>query len=67
MRRCPRCGNLTMSLSCSSCTGTPRTRKTPIKHVTPIGGNVFEDIGFSGKEAEKLKQDSTAAIRTKLK
>jgi predicted XRE-type DNA-binding protein len=26
-----------------------------VEHVTPAGGNVFEDLGFSPEEAENLK------------
>ena len=28
---------------------------TSISHITPSDGNVFEDLGFSGQEATKLK------------
>ena len=28
---------------------------TTISHITPSNGNVFEDLGFSGQEATKLK------------
>jgi predicted XRE-type DNA-binding protein len=28
---------------------------TSISHITPPGGNVFEDLGFSDQEATKLK------------
>ena len=34
------------------------TRDSPtesiITHITPVGGNVFADLGFEPKEAEKL-------------
>lgn len=37
----------------------------PIEHVTPKGGNVFEDLGFTAEEAENLKLRSRlmAAIK----
>ncbi len=28
---------------------------TTITHVTPVSGNIFEDLGFEPKEASKLK------------
>lgn len=33
-----------------------------INHVTPAGGNVFEDLGFDKDEAAKLKLRSDLAI-----
>ena len=33
-----------------------------ITHVTPAGGNVFADLGFSGEEAENLKIRSSLMI-----
>ncbi|MBW3553049.1 MAG: XRE family transcriptional regulator [Gemmatimonadetes bacterium] len=33
-----------------------------VEHVTPAGGNVFEDIGFSAEEAENLKIRSTLML-----
>nr|DAN14497.1 MAG TPA: hypothetical protein [Caudoviricetes sp.] len=35
-------------------------------HITPVGGNVFADLGFSADEAAKLKAHSDMIIRTKL-
>jgi len=31
----------------------------PVTHVTPAGGNVFADLGFSKEEAEALKISSS--------
>ena len=33
-----------------------------IEHVTPAGGNIFADLGFSGEEAENLKIRSSLMI-----
>lgn len=30
-----------------------------IEHITPAGGNIFSDLGFTGEEAENLKIRST--------
>jgi predicted XRE-type DNA-binding protein len=30
-----------------------------IEHITPSGGNIFADLGFTGEEAENLKVRST--------
>ena len=38
-----------------------------IDHVTPPGGNVFADLGFSSEEATALKQDSERRIKADLK
>ena len=35
-------------------------------HITPVGGNVFADLGFQPDEAAKLKAHSDMIIRTKL-
>lgn len=35
-------------------------------HVTPVGGNVFADLGFSPDEAAALKARSDEVIRTEL-
>jgi predicted XRE-type DNA-binding protein len=37
-----------------------------IKHVTPVGGNVFADLGFSQEEANQLLVETDAAISEKL-
>lgn len=34
----------------------------PITHVTPVGGNVFADLGFPKEEAENLKICSSLMI-----
>ena len=36
------------------------------KHVTPVGGNVFADLGFGPKEAAMLKTESDRIIADKL-
>ena len=28
---------------------------TEVRHITPVGGNIFEDLGFEPAEAAKLK------------
>ena len=33
-----------------------------IEHITPSGGNIFSDLGFTGEEAENLKIRSTLMI-----
>lgn len=35
-------------------------------HITPVGGNIFLDLGFPPDEAAKLKDDSDMLIKTKL-
>ena len=35
-------------------------------HITPVGGNIFLDLGFSPDEAARLKADSDMLIKTKL-
>jgi len=37
-----------------------------ITHVTPVGGNVFADLGFEIDEAAKLLAETDAAISEKL-
>lgn len=39
------------------------TRST---HITPVGGNVFADLGFDPKEAAALKAESHRIISEKL-
>jgi len=34
----------------------------PVTHVTPVGGNVFADLGFARDEAETLNICSTLMI-----
>jgi len=43
-----------------------RARETRSAHVTPVGGNVFVDIGFPPDEAATLKAESDRIIRAKL-
>lgn len=33
-----------------------------VEHVTPSGGNIFADLGFTGEEAENLKIRSTLMV-----
>jgi predicted XRE-type DNA-binding protein len=42
------------------------TRIKKAAHVTPAGGNVFVDLGFSPKEAATLKAKSKKIISEKL-
>lgn len=37
-----------------------------ISHITPVGGNVFADLGFPPDEAKKMKQDSDREIDAKI-
>lgn len=37
-----------------------------IQHITPANGNVFLDLGFSKKEAEKLLAEIDRSIDEKL-
>ncbi len=40
--------------------------ETKSMHITPIGGNVFADLGFEPKEAAALKAESQRIISEKL-
>lgn len=40
--------------------------ETIIKHVTPVGGNIFADLGFEPNEAVRLLAESDAIISEKL-
>ncbi len=40
-------------------------KKTIIGHITPVGGNVFSDLGFPPAEAEALLAESKESIRLK--
>ena len=40
--------------------------ETKSMHITPIGGNVFADLGFEPKEAAKLLAETDAVISEKL-
>lgn len=37
-----------------------------ITHVTPVGGNIFADLGFEPEEAAALKAESERIISVKL-
>ena len=39
---------------------------TRISHITPVGGNIFLDLGFPPDEVVRLKADSDRWIRAKL-
>lgn len=39
---------------------------TKTNHITPVGGNVFADLGFPPKEAAALKRQSQRIIAQKL-
>ena len=41
-------------------------RRVGTEHITPAGGNVFLDLGFSPEVAAKLKAETVAIIRAKL-
>jgi predicted XRE-type DNA-binding protein len=41
-------------------------RNTKSMHITPVGGNVFADLGFDPKEAAALKVESQRIISEKL-
>ncbi len=40
--------------------------ETKSMHITPVGGNVFADLGFEPKEAAKLLAETDAVISEKL-
>jgi len=40
--------------------------KSIIKHITPVGGNVFADLGFPPEEAAALKAESDRIISESL-
>lgn len=40
--------------------------RTKTEHVTPVGGNVFADLGFDPKEAAALKAEAARRIDVKL-
>jgi predicted XRE-type DNA-binding protein len=40
--------------------------KKIIKHITPVDGNIFADLGFESEEALKLKDMLDSAIRQNL-
>ena len=40
--------------------------ETKSMHITPVGGNVFADLGFEPAEATALKSESQRIISEKL-
>lgn|SRR5574343_460829 len=40
--------------------------ETKSTHITPVGGNVFADLGFAPEEAAALKSESQRIISEKL-
>ena len=40
--------------------------ETKSMHITPVGGNVFADLGFEPEEAAKLLAETDAVISEKL-
>lgn len=36
-------------------------------HITPVGGNIFSDLGFSDEDSARLQKQSQAAITARLK
>ncbi|PKY09942.1 XRE family transcriptional regulator [Acidithiobacillus marinus] len=42
------------------------TIETQSMHITPVGGNVFADLGFAPEEAATLKAESQRIISEKL-
>ena len=40
--------------------------ETKSMHITPVGGNIFADLGFEPKEAAKLLAETDQAISEKL-
>ena len=40
--------------------------ETKSMHITPVGGNVFADLGFAPEEAKALKDESQRIISEKL-
>ena len=40
--------------------------ETKSRHITPVGGNVFADLGFAPEEAAALKAESQRIISEKL-
>jgi predicted XRE-type DNA-binding protein len=39
---------------------------TKSRHITPVGGNIFADLGFEPKEAARLLAETDQAISEKL-
>lgn len=40
--------------------------KNKTSHVTPVGGNVFLDLGFDEAEAKALKAEAEIIIKNKM-
>lgn len=40
-------------------------KKSIVTHITPVGGNIFLDLGFPQAEAEALLAESKESIRLK--
>ena len=40
--------------------------ETNTMHITPVGGNVFSDLGFPAEEAIALKSESDKVIAQKI-
>ena len=57
--------------TCRSCDGhgivwaepEQTTDDSAVTHVTPAGGNVFSDLGFSKEEATKLKKEASKSSK----
>lgn len=43
-----------------------RKRRIGAEHITPVGGNVFLDLGFAPDVAAKLKTEAGANIRSNV-
>lgn len=41
-------------------------RSVATEHVTPVGGNIFLDLGFPPEEAAQLKAETDAMVRDKV-
>lgn len=46
--------------------GVRNEHRDQVLHITPVGGNVFSDLGFEPTEAAALKADSDRLISEKL-
>lgn len=46
--------------------GVKMSIETQSMHITPVGGNVFADLGFTPEEAAVLKAESQKIISEKL-
>jgi len=41
-------------------------RNSKLGHITPVGANIFAELGFEPKEAAKLLEESNKIISEKL-